>query len=186
MKKLFMIAVCTAASGFIFAQSTQFGLKGGLNLASIKTNDGAEYDSRASLNVGGLAHIHLTPHFALQPELIYSGQGAERQDVKIKLGYINIPVLGQYMTGNGFRLETGPQVGFLVSAQNKSNEETVDVKDNYEGVDVSWAFGASYQFPHSGAGIDARYNLGLTNIYNGNTTVHNRVFSIGMFYQFIK
>ena len=186
MKKLILIAICIATSGFLLAQSTQFGLKGGLNMASIKTDDGAEYNSRASLNVGGLAHVHISPHFALQPELEYSGQGAERQGVKIKLGYINVPVLAQYMTGNGFRLETGPQVGFLVSAQNKSNEGTVDVKDNYDVVDVSWAFGASYQFPRSGAGIDARYNLGLNNIYNGSTTVHNRVFSVGMFYQFIK
>ena len=74
MKKVFTIAVCVAASGFLFAQSpnVQLGLKGGVNIASLNVENGVDFNSRASFYVGGLAHIHVSPHFAVQPEIYYS------------------------------------------------------------------------------------------------------------------
>jgi len=186
MKKLLIIAACIVATAPAFTQSAHFGIKGGLNIASFHTDDGLDYGSRTSFNIGGLAHIHVSDHFAVQPELFYSGQGAERNSQTAQLGYINLPVLGQYMFGNGFRLETGPQLGFLVAAKQKSGGTHADVKDDFDNIDFSWAFGASYQFPRSGAGIDARYNLGLTDIYEPSPSVKNSVFSIGLFYQFMK
>src|SRR6476660_6239978 len=113
MKKLFMIAVCVTASGFLFAQppDVHFGLKGGVNIASLNVENGVDFNSRASLYIGGLAHIHVSPHFAVQPELYYSGQGGKDGGETVRLGYLNIPVLLQYMAGNGFRLQTGPQLG---------------------------------------------------------------------------
>jgi hypothetical protein len=186
MKKLLIIAACMVATAPVFAQSVHFGLKGGLNVASVSADNGLDYSSRTSFYLGGLAHIHVSEHFAVQPELYYSGQGAKRNGQTAQLGYINLPVLGQYMFGNGFRLQTGPQLGVLVSAKTKSGDTKSDVKDDFNDIDFSWAFGGSYQFPGSGAGIDARYNLGLNNIYNAGSTLHNRVFSIGMFYQFVK
>lgn len=180
-----MIAVCMAAGGFLFAQSPHFGLKAGVNIASLNAEDGVDYNSRASFYAGGLVHIHVAPHLAIQPELFYSGQGAEAGSTKIKLGYLNMPVLVQYMAGNGFRLQTGPQLGLLVSAENKTGDIKANVKDNCNMVDFSWSLGASYQFPGSGAGIDARYNLGITNVNDGGTAhMKNRVFAVGMFYQF--
>ena len=34
----------------------------------------------------------------------------------LRLNYINVPVL-QYMFGDGFRLQTGPQLGILTNAK---------------------------------------------------------------------
>ena len=49
---------------------------------------------------------------------MYSAQGAKMPTgIKHKNNYINVPVLGQYMFANGLRLETGPQVGFLISSE---------------------------------------------------------------------
>jgi hypothetical protein len=45
----------------------------------------------------------------------------------------------------------------------KNDEESTDIKDDYKKVDFSWAFGASY-VSNSGLGVDARYNLGISNI----------------------
>ena len=186
MKKMFMIAVCIAASGFLFAQSVQFGLKGGVNIASLNFENGRDFDSRASFNVGGLAHIHVSPHFAVQPEIYYSGQGGKDGSEKARLGYLNIPVLVQYMAGNGFRLQTGPQLGILLSAEDEVDGVSTDEKDNLNTVDFAWSFGAGYKFPGCGLGVDARYNLGLTNIMDGGPdVVKNRVLSIGLFYQFM-
>jgi hypothetical protein len=61
------------------------------------------------------------------------------------------------MIGTGFRLETGPQLGFLAGAKVGDSE----ANDDFNSFDLSWAFGAGYITP-SGFGVDARYNLGLT------------------------
>ncbi len=190
MKKVFFIAVMVLGSLMIKAQThVELGLKGGLNVATLSTAaSNNNIDPRISANLGGLAHIHITKEFAVQPEFLFSGQGAKQTisnvEYKTNLNYIQIPVLLQYLIGTGFRLETGPQLGFLVSAKNKAGDVMVDIKNRYKKTDVAWVFGAGY-LTSSGFGIDARYNLGLAKINDNNEAkVANRVFAIGVFYQF--
>jgi hypothetical protein len=186
MKKFFFVSMCFLVNYFVSAQTcdAQFGLKAGVNIANIHVDGAGNYDSKAGFYAGGLAHVHLTKHFAVQPEVMYSAQGAEIGSVKRKEGYINVPVLAQYMVNNGFRLQTGPQVGFLVSAKNKNGDVEVNVKDQLNTVDFAWSFGASY-ISKTGLGLDARYNLGISNINdNESAAARNRVFQVGAFYQF--
>ena len=187
MKILFLSLLSLCLFTGIKAQThTEFGIKGGVNFADLKIEDGADLDMNTSLHLGVLGHIHLTKYFALQPELYYSGQGAKNKasDIKTNLSYINLPLLGQFMTGSGFRLQTGPQVGFLMTAKNKNGSDT-DVKDNFKKIDFSWVFGASYLL-ESGIGFDARYNHGISNINDGgdDPKISNRVIALGLFYQF--
>jgi Outer membrane protein beta-barrel domain len=187
MKKILLVAVSLTASMLIYAQgNVHFGLKGGINVASLNVQNEVDFNSRTSFNLGGLAHIHVSPHFAVQPEVYFSGQGGQDNGEVVRLNYINVPVLLQYMGGNGFRLQTGPQLGFLVSAKDELDHVTVDIKDNLNAAEFGWSFGAGYLFPNTGVGIDARYNLGISNIRDdgGNNTT-NRVFQIGLFYQFM-
>lgn len=187
MKKIFCIAVVIILSvSMVAAQQTHFGLKAGVNIASANVSPGSDYNGKAGLHVGGLAHIHLNKNFAIQPELVYSMQGGERDDDrKLKLNYINIPLLVQYMTDNGFRLQTGPQLGLLVSAKTKLGDVEVNWKDNFSSTDFSWAFGAGYLFPE-GFGVDARYNLGISDVWDASTAkIKNSVFQLGVFYQFM-
>ncbi len=186
MKKyLTTIIVFLTSISTINSQHTNFGIKAGYNSATVQVTDGIDYDSKSGLHLGGLAHIHINKHFAVQPELVLSCQGGkDGSDAKLKLNYINIPVLGQYMINDGFRLQTGPQVGFLVAAKQKVGDVEVDIEDVFSSVDFSWAFGAGYIFS-SGVGIDARYNLGLSNISDDSDfEAKNRVFQVGLFYQF--
>ena len=186
MKTFFFVAgLFLVAALPINAQHAQFGLKAGVNVASLDVDDGNDIGSKAGLYIGGLAHIHVTTHFAVQPEIVFSMQGGEEGSLKAKYNYINVPVLLQYMTNNGFRLQTGPQVGFLVSAENESGNVEVDVKDQLNTVDFAWSFGASY-ITKSGFGVDARFNLGLSDINESSPPkVHNRVWQFGAFYQFM-
>lgn len=188
MKKLFCIVAAIILLSTAKAQETHFGVKAGVNIASVEVEDGDDLNSKVGLHVGGLAHIHISQHFALQPELVFSMQGGKAEDnddVKLKLNYINIPVLAQYMINDGFRLQTGPQLGFLVGAESKAGDVEVDIKDNYSTIDFSWTFGAGYLFP-SGFGVDARYNHGISNISDvSGVEVRNRVFQFGLFYQFM-
>lgn len=186
MKRLlFVFATLFFSTLFVSAQETHFGLKAGLNVSSVNVSPEGDYDSKAGLHVGGLAHIHLSPHFALQPEVVYSMQGGKFDDVKLKLNYINVPLLAQYMIDNGFRLQTGPQLGLLVSSKREEGDVEVNLEDNFSTVDFSWAFGMGYLFP-SGFGVDARYNLGINDIYEpGTAKLKNSVFQVGLFYQFM-
>ncbi|HRO70117.1 MAG TPA: porin family protein [Chitinophagaceae bacterium] len=185
MKRLLCIVVLSSIFSLVKAQQTHFGIKAGVNLSSVGIDGGDDYNSKAGLHVGGLAHIHISRQFALQPELVFSMQGGKDDNVKLKLNYINVPLLAQYMTNDGFRLQTGPQLGFLVSAERKIGDVEVDVKDDLSTVDFSWAFGAGYLFS-SGFGIDARYNLGISNISDDNSfEARNSVFQFGIFYQFM-
>lgn len=185
MKKLLGLSfVWFLSFSLAHAQHTNFGIKAGYNSSNVQVRNGSDYNSKSGIHVGGLAHIHISEHFAVQPELVFSCQGGESGNSKLKLNYINVPVLAQYMVNDGFRLQTGPQVGFLISAKNKVGDVEVDVDDLFSSVDFSWVFGAGYIFS-SGVGIDARYNLGLNDIReDNNVEVKNRVFQAGLFYQF--
>lgn len=185
MKKIMMFSAFFTFTVFsLMAQETSFGLKAGFNSSSVKVKDGTDYDSKSGFHAGGLAHIHINKHFAVQPELVFSMQGGERTNSRLSLDYLNIPVALQYMAGEGFRLQTGPQLGFLLSAESKFGDLEVDVDDVYSTVDFSWLFGAGYIFS-SGLGIDARFNLGISNISDDTDfEARNRVFQVGLFYQF--
>jgi hypothetical protein len=187
MKSLFVFTFLFFSTVYISAaQDTHFGLKAGINSASLKIGEGTDYDSKTGLHIGGLAHIHINKHFAVQPELVFSMQGGKLNDNnKLKLNYLNLPVLLQYMFDQGFRLQTGPQVGFMVSAEQKIGDVEIDVSDNFSTIDFSWVFGAGYLFD-SGFGLDIRYNLGINDISDANNSeVRNRVFQAGVFYQFM-
>ena len=184
MKKLTpLILVTTLFSSVISAQhSTQLGIKGGVNFSALHV-DQQSSTHRTGINAGLLAHIHLSPHLALQPEAMYSSQGAEyTDDVKTKLHYINVPVLVQYMFGKGLRLQTGPQVSFLTGAETKTPVSETSANEVFDKTDVAWSLGTGY-LTRSGLGVDVRYNLGLTDISKNNADLRNRVWQVAIFYQ---
>jgi len=190
MKFYLSVAVSTILMmGTVKAQHVNIGVKAGLNLYTINSDNNTDFDTKAGFHAGLIGHIHISRQFALQPELIYSAQGAKYTvdgvEAKIKLGYINVPVMFQYMFDNGFRLQAGPQVGFLINAKAVTNNVSTDIKDNLNTIDFALGAGVGYVNPASGLGIDARYNLGLSNI-NDNSAVKstNRGFQIGVFYLF--
>ena len=187
-KVLIGLTLLIATTGAVTAQHVEYGVKGGLNLAKFSNENGTDYKMNPSVNLGVLAHIHINKSFAIQPELVYSGQGtkfnSENTDFRYSLGYINIPVLFQLMTASGFRFETGPQLGMLVSAKAKSGGDSHDIKQNFNSTDLAWAFGIGY-ISASKFGFDLRYNLGLTDITKSNTSdIKNSVVQAGVFYQF--
>jgi hypothetical protein len=165
------------------------GLKGGLNIYNIINDNNVSNNSKAGVHAGLIGHIHFSRQIALQPEIVYSIQGA-KYDVagvttKVNLGYINVPLMVQYMFDNGFRLQAGPQIGFLVNAKAKTNNTSTDIKSSFKKVDLALGAGIGYVEPSSGLGIDFSYNLGLTDI-SENTSFKstNRGFQVGLFYLF--
>lgn len=171
------------------AQGVHFGIKGGLNASSLNYNDNSDMQTKIGFNAGLLAHIHTSNKFwAVQPEIYYSQEGAKSKNnskISTNLGFINIPVLIQYMFDNGLRLEAGPQVNFLVNAKEKNGGTSTDIKNRLNSADFSIPLGLGY-VTKTGLGFDARYNFGISNIYKSDVApkTHSNVFQFDVFYQF--
>lgn len=185
MKRRFLIVIAFVALGIAANGQVNIGVKGGLNLYTLSDND---YESKAGAHVGLLGHIHISDQFALQPEIYYSDQGGkfvrDGETRKLNLGYVNMPLMFQYMFDNGFRLQAGPQLGILASAKSKADGNSTDVKESFNSLDFGVPLGVGYISP-SGFGVDLRYQVGLSNVSedDGNK-IHNRGLQLGLFYQF--
>jgi hypothetical protein len=189
MKKTIIFAATLFLMYTAKAQSTHFGIKGGLNASSLNSSpSNSDMQTKIGFNAGFLAHIHTASDlWAIQPEVYYSAEGAKSKansNNKVDLGYINVPVLVQYMFGNGFRIETGPQVGFLINAKDKQGSGSTDIKNDMKSAVFSIPVGLGY-LTSSGLGFDARYNFGISNISkNDAPKIHSNVFQFDIFYQF--
>lgn len=185
--KLLFISGALLLAGFAHAQhnsNVHFGLKGGLNITNLASSPDVNYETKAGFYAGGLTHIHLNKSWALQPEIMYSAQGAQTNDTKVRLNYVNVPLQLQYMFDKGFRIQTGPQLGVLASATVKQGDNKTDVKESFKTAEFGWTIGASY-VGDAGLGIDGRYNHGITRINeNDGTNLYNRGFQVGLFYVF--
>jgi len=183
MKKFLLLAVVTVL-GFtsVNAQEIKFGVKGGLNFATIGGDNTKDIELVTSFNFGVLSEIPISDKFSFQPELMYSGQGYGFKDNTIALSYLNIPLMGKYYVTKGLSVEAGPQIGFLLDAKN----EKIKVKDSFNTVDFGVNFGLGYKL-ENGLNFGARYNLGLTdinNVANSSSKNQNRTIQLSIGYFF--
>ena len=174
MKKSILVSiVLLVASGMAFGQA-QFavGLKGGLNLAKLDISQGASnVDNRTGFHGGAFALIKLTK-IGIQPEVLFSKQGSTYRvnttDYKANYDYINVPIMLKLYLAAGLNLQVGPQFGFLSTSEliQTANgvKTTQDAKNLFnKKSDVAAAFGAGWDLPF-GLTLDARYNIGLSDI----------------------
>ena len=215
MKKLLLTAaVAVFGLTSINAQEITFGAKAGVNFSTIGGDETGDYESKTGFHIGAVAEIMISDKFSFQPELMYSSQGAkssysgtftllgdtiyETEELKYKLDYINIPLMAKYYVAEGFSIEAGPQIGFLVSAKDEfeftetengvtqSGSEEEDIEDT-SSIDFGVNFGLGYKL-ESGLNFGARYNLGLSNINDGKGSdvfkQQNNVFQLSVGYMF--
>ena len=190
----------------------RFGIKGGVNLASLAIDDDTpatnfNTNSKTSFHAGIYANIPFSTMFRFQPELLYLGGGSKisgtplsgnqggSQTYEADFDYLALPLKFQLATTKGFFVEVGPQFSFLTTARqdNKSGEDP-DLKD--EGVvkktDFALLGGIGFT-SRIGLGVHATYLHGLTNVFDtdnsGETNpiggeVSNRGVLIGLHYSF--
>lgn len=165
------------------AQDINFGIKVGANFSNLNGAD-IDLDGRSSLHAGVVLELELMDKFALQPELIYSTQGAEIPDLaELKLDYLSLPILAKYYLVKGFSIEAGPQFSFLVNDATESLQDGVAV-DDFEGesFDLGGVIGLGFKTP-VGIFAQARYVIGLTAVEE-NPDIKNGVFQISLGYNF--
>jgi len=171
------------------------GVRVGWNAANLSGNDAADLDdskTRNGLVVGVFGVVPVNEHFAFQPEVLFSQQGAKLEDgsdeATIRLDYIQIPLLARIRLGMSpsapVHALVGPSFGFRTNAEIKADDVTVDIKDDVESTDIGIVAGVAV---NAGAAvIDGRYTWGLRNIDKSGdgSDVKNRVFSLSVGFRF--
>ncbi|MCK7591444.1 PorT family protein [Subsaxibacter sp. CAU 1640] len=185
-----MTAVTVMASQLGSAQNVTWGVKAGANLSNLNTDlDSEKY--LLGFHVGGLAEIPLGAKFSIQPELLYSLEGAKLEDEfsfedegitygldfkeEVKLSYLQLPVMFKYRMTDKFSFEAGPQVGYLLNAKSEydstlrvggdtfSDSGSEKIKDQVKSIAFGVNFGLGYQFTNN-MFIQGRYHLGLSDL----------------------
>jgi len=207
MKK-FLLFTAIAVFGFstINAQAEfRLGAKAGVNFAKLTGDAVEDVDGRTGFHLGGVVEIPFAERWSVQPEILYSQQGAQSKEEeggiefedKLILDYINIPVMAKFYLTDALSLEAGPQFGFNAKAENEFTvegdgvdvEETDDISDDVNGFDLGAGIGAAYRLP-MGIFFQARYVLGLSNIPEGSDEdgidddLTNSVLSLSVGYKF--
>jgi hypothetical protein len=185
MKTSIMILLLAVSSLSVYVANAQarVGVKAGLNIANLS---GFEGNSRVSGHAGLFLHHTINENWCFQPELLYSGEGQRYFDQDgertIALGYIQVPMMIQYYPSSQLYFEAGPQVGVLISAEDKSVNEVghLNVKDEFSAAQIALGVGLGYKFTNN-LSIYGRYNFGLTDVTKFDNVVdHSRVGQIGL------
>lgn len=180
MKKLF-ITLLLIGTGLtsLQAQTIEIGIKAGVNYANFNGSD-IQTDAITSYHAGLVAEIGLLDSFSIQPELLYSTQGASYKNAideyQNELGYLSIPVMLKLYVTNTLSLEAGPQASFLVSKKDEFN------LNDYNSFDFGVNAGLGFQITKS-LFAQARYTLGLTEV-SKNADVKNSVVQVSVGFMF--
>jgi len=185
MKKNLLLStiIILGLSSFMSAQNVDFGLKTGLNISNFTGGDVSK-NSLFGFHVGGFAEFKLNEKFSLQPELLYSTQGSEVENlVKIKVDYLAIPLMVKYYLSEKFSIEAGPQAAFLVNDKAEFDDSSIPDADlDASSFDFGLNVGVGYNFT-SHLFAQVRYNYGITTV-GENPDVKNSVFQMSLGYKF--
>lgn len=198
MKKIFTIMAVLICFGISAnAQELRFGLKGGWNSSAI-----------SSFYAGVFFESWPCRHFGVSPEIVYSRQGvvsgylssvpfysiSTYSVTEGRLDYLNIPILLKIYPIKWFSIDLGPQIGFLIASDTETKSNDTSDGPNFSIFDLSLAMGLTINLGNHVL-IQGRYNMGLTNIFEKDTSADsaspggfgsqtNQVAQLGVGYRF--
>ncbi len=212
MKTIFLSFFALLSFGIINAQKTViFGAKSGINI-SVLTDDLSRANGRIGFVLGGFVELRLLEKLSLQPEIVYSSQGAQYREYsyygfaetynnsRINLMYVVVPIMAKYYVVDGVSLEFGPQFNFLAGGKLNYDSYTYaagievfsggskDVKEYFDPIDYGLNFGAGFEFKENYI-FNMRYTLGLENVLSNpagyNFSSKNSVICFTVGYKFL-
>ncbi|MWB95535.1 outer membrane beta-barrel protein [Flavobacterium sp. GA093] len=166
----------TASLSVLHAQNveTEFGIKGGLNMSNLYTDDADDENVLFGFNAGVYATLPVSDFVAIQPELLFTTRGSEleyniggaNQVNKYKFNYIELPLLVRVNLTKNFNIHAGGYASYMVSSK-VTGEGTIDFEnefdtDDFNKFDAGLAAGVGLDFNPISVGV--RYNYGLTTI----------------------
>lgn len=198
MKKLLLLLFILSYIQITKAQNITYGVKGGANFASFIQNFDAPLDYKYKLGyqIGGFVNIKLSDKFYLQPELLYSLQGAKFDSNFLSSvlppilneeplfadnfsgteNHYNIilPITIQYFLSEKIKVSFGPQIDYLFHIAYDGFENTT-VEDQNNVAEDSFStsefnlgliLGFGYDL-NKKMGLELRYNYGFNHLFKG-------------------
>lgn len=191
MKKAILTIWCLAIGYIASAQilpSFQFGVKGGVNLASLSKSGAFNTSNRAGY-LGGVWARFGGLGFNFQPEAYVTGKNVDITDngttIKAKFTSIDVPLLfggkiGAF--GLGGRFYTGPLVSFAINKdQSISGAASNITRLNYKNQNYAWQFGAGLDIRN--LSVDLRYEAGLSSQTYGSGSTKINLFNLSLGYR---
>jgi hypothetical protein len=147
----------------------QPGFRAGFNFSDLTESNGS---FNTDFYAGGLLAINLAKRYTLQPEIIYSRQGADnvdtylydpnsdtyrRGETDVNLDYLSICMMNKFNIANGFHITVGPTLDVLVDTNMRYSQSDIDLA-------VVTGFG--YKFP-SGLALEFRFKKGIADVIGG-------------------
>lgn len=167
-----------------------FGVLAGINISTLSGSDVDGASSRVGFIGGGYATFHFAGSgFGIEPELLYSMQGANDAggDASLKLSYLQIPVLFRYdftTTGSARPFfVAGPSIGVKIGCTVSGQGVSVDcdaAQLQTTGFDLGGTIGGGVAFKahRQSVSLGARYTVGTNDIFENNFKAKSRFFSI--------
>lgn len=174
MKRLVLAAAMLLMGSL--AQAQTYGIKGGVNFANFTGNDADAFDGITSFHVGAIMEFNILDRVTLQPELLYSQQGAEVDGDKYKVNYVTLPVMVEFDIDGSLSLHAGPQFALLAS---ESEDVLAAEAENY---DFGIAAGLEYEVAN-GFFIQGRYVWGQKQVFE-DSDVKNSVIQLSLGFYF--
>lgn len=198
-KALILVVAMIAATQLYAQKKVSPGIRAGVNVATL-SNINADF--KADFYAGGILSLNLGQRYTLQPELIYTRQGANNVvfmdeetgapngQENVTIQYLSLGVINKFYFVEGFHGLVGPSIDMKIG----KNFPRIDFDDDdYGGVDLGIALGLGYTLP-IGLTFEGRFKTGMLDAFNNDYFLGlfddpdkislNRVFQIGLSYSF--
>jgi len=177
----------------------KLGVKGGLNIATISTNNGEIWfintpvntNSISGLILGAFLNIPLGEYISIQPEMFYTTKGVavefpagqcvgnEPCGLDLRLRYIQVPVciklhLPISISIINPNLFLGPSYSFLIVAEDLNSNSSI--KESTSKSDLGIVFGLGLNI--GSIILEGRYDLGIANVFEDFKGNKNRTITI--------
>ncbi len=213
MKKIviMLMALLTTAQGFSQSEAGRWTItpKAGVNWSNRTEGDiyygtgldeKVKHSSRRGFAIGAEAEYFVHQNAGISAGLIYSQQGCDYddapqvwKDTKLKLDYLNIPVMVHCYPVEHFGLQVGMQPGFLVrkklsgeeyySEENRSGYRSFETNVTFmRNFDLSIPVGVSFDLDY--LRLEFRYCFGIYDTTKIDQKEHNNTAQLTIGYRF--
>jgi len=174
MKSILTTFVLLCITTFSFSQDVKYGVKGGMTVSNLDYEDVpiTNNDHRNGFVFGAFVEFGLSENLFVVTELQFSGEGADKEG--FRNDYLNLPVILKYNVFGSVSVGVGPQVGLKVNKKDDNFKNFVFAAVGYFEYSITDEFA-----------IDARYNYGISNVFDDSVTpeAKNGVIQFGINYK---
>lgn len=156
------------------AQKIEIGAAAGFGISDLNLANSSEtsfiynLSPIASFNISGFLSYRNKRFwgFSVEPGIIRKGWNQSFDNTpknKIRLYYLQLPVLSDFYLSEKLYFSVGPEIGYLLSAQNKYESTTQNIAEYLNRFELSGIAAVSYKLNEFSA-VSFRYSHGITEI----------------------